>query len=67
MCIIGVKLITSQKENTANSDIKGDLSPGASCSKVDQLYNQHACKEVSPGLDAPKVAGRFPNLLREAR
>ena len=25
------------------------------------LYNKHTCREVSPGLDAPRVAGSFPN------
>ena len=31
------------------------------------LYNKHTCREVSPGLDAPRVAGSFPNLPSEAR
>ena len=31
------------------------------------LYNKHTCREVSPGLDAPRVAGSFPNSPSEAR
>ena len=26
------------------------------------FYKKYACREVSPGLDAPRVAGSFPNL-----
>ena len=26
-----------------------------------RLYNKHTCREASPGLDAPRVAGSFPN------
>ena len=26
-----------------------------------RLYNKHTCREVSPGLDALRVAGSFPN------
>jgi hypothetical protein len=29
------------------------------------LYNKHTCREVSPGLDAPRVAGSFPNSPSE--
>ena len=32
-----------------------------------RLYNKHTCREVSPGLDAPRVAGSFPNSPSEAR
>jgi hypothetical protein len=31
------------------------------------FYNKHTCREVSPGLDARRVAGSFPNLPSEAR
>jgi hypothetical protein len=34
---------------------------------ITRLYNNHICREVSPGLDAPRVAGSFPNSLSEAR
>ena len=28
------------------------------------FYNKHTCREMSPGLDAPREAGSFPNLPR---
>jgi hypothetical protein len=34
---------------------------------VDRVYNKRTCREVSPGLDAPRVAGSFPNSPCEAR
>jgi hypothetical protein len=32
-----------------------------------KFYNKHTCREVSPGLDAPRVAGSFPNSPSEGR
>ena len=31
------------------------------------IKTKHTCREVSPGLDAPRVAGSFPNSPRFAR
>ena len=31
------------------------------------VYKKHTCREVSPGLDALRVAGSFPNLPSRAR
>jgi hypothetical protein len=32
----------------------------------ERLYNKHTCREVSPGLDAPRVAGKFPELTERS-
>ena len=32
---------------------------------ISRLYNKHTCREVSPGLDAPRVAVSFPNSPSE--
>ena len=60
-------LTHSHHTTRATGDESVNLEPPPKHTSGGGFYNKHTCREVSPGLDAPRVAGSFANSPSKVR